>query len=101
MAAYKTRRRAHQSIRRTAVTRGDSEEASKMATRLRKREPGCGGRRHGTQFATLVFSALLTLANLLGSARLVGQELAPQQAGKRIYLTGESSSHKPLEAVFG
>jgi len=83
------------------VTRGDSGEASKMAIGLRKREPDCGPRRHRTQFAPLLFSALLTLTNLLGSARLIGQELAPQEAGKRIYLTGESSSHKPLEAVLG
>ncbi|MCU1257070.1 MAG: Extracellular ligand-binding receptor [Candidatus Angelobacter sp.] len=83
------------------MTRDELEDASRIATVCRKLEPGCDGKRRGIQFATVLFSALLTVANLLGSARLVGQELAAQEAGKRIYLTGESPSYKPLEAVLG
>src|SRR4029077_8512544 len=94
MAADIPRRRARPSTRRTAVTRGNSQEA-------RKREPCCGARRHGSRVATLLFTAVLGAAILLGPARLVGQELAAQEAGKRIYLTGESPSHKPLEAILG
>jgi ABC-type branched-subunit amino acid transport system substrate-binding protein len=83
------------------VTRGDWGEESKIATGPRKRGPYCGAVRHGSQVATLLVSVALGAGNLLGPTPLVGQELSPQEAGKSIYMTGESPSHKSLQAVLG